>query len=95
MSEPLNDEQRIKMWKEIQQSIVDASNPREGEMTLTDIIEQIGTMTKGQVRTKISRLLEAGILSVRKITTDGGTLNVYFPEKELSQEELLDILTER
>ena len=91
---PLDDEKRQKIWKEITQALIDSANPREGELTIEQIIEITG-QTNDQLRRKIKKLLRDEVLGIRKISVDGARYNVYFPlQDEISGSEILEILTE-
>ncbi len=90
---PLDDEKRKEMWKEIHQAIVDSANPREGELTIEDIVEATG-LTEPKLRRRLKRLMEEEVLGRRKIAIEGSKYNVYFPLKEITSEEILGILTE-
>ena len=91
---PLDDEQRNKIWKEIKQALIDSANPREGELTMDQLVEMTG-QTVDQLHRKMKRLLKEEVLGVRKISVDGARYNVYFPlQDEISGDEILEILTE-
>ena len=91
---PLDDEQRNKIWKEITQALIDSANPRDGELTMDQLVEMTG-QTVDQLHRKMKRLLKEEVLGVRKISVDGARYNVYFPlQDELSGGEILEILTE-
>ncbi len=90
---PLDDEKRKGMWKEIHQAIIDSANPREGELTLENIVEATG-LTEPKLRKRLKRLMGEGILGKRKIAVEGAKYNVYFPLKDTTSEEILEILTE-
>ena len=91
---PLDDEQRNKIWKEITQALIDSANPRDGELTMDQLVEMTG-QTVDQLHRKMKRLLKEEVLGVRKISVDGARYNVYFPlQDEISGSEILEILTE-
>ena len=91
---PLDDEQRNKIWEEITQALIDSANPREGELTMDQLVEMTG-QTVDQLHRKMKRLLKEEVLGVRKISVDGARYNVYFPlQDEISGGEILEILTE-
>ena len=91
---PLDNEQRQNIWKEITQALIDSANPREGELTMDQLIEMT-SQTHDQLRKKIKRLLREEVLGVRKISVDGARYNVYFPLQDgISGGEVLEILTE-
>ena len=90
---PLNEGQRNDVWEAINQALVDSANPRDGELTNEQISEATG-QTEPQLREKLKRLIREDVLGVRKIATEGNKYNVYFPLKETSMDEVLEILTE-
>ncbi len=90
---PLDDEKRKEMWGEIHQAIVDSANPREGELTKEQIVEATG-LTEYKLRRKLKHLIEEEVLGVRKIAVGGARYNVYFPLKDVTSKEILEILTE-
>ena len=91
---PLDNEQRNKIWEEITQALIDSANPREGELTINQLIEMTG-QTHDQLRRKLERLIREEVLGIRKISIDGARCNVYFPlQDEISGSEILELLTE-
>jgi len=89
----LTDEQKKRMWKDIEQAILFSSSPKEGEYTIEDLIKATG-FKRNRMRTRLDRLLKAGILGKRKgVSPKGYPCNIYFPLKESSSEEILEVLT--
>ena len=90
---PLDDEKKELMWKEITGAIITLYQPKEGEKTAKQIAEIISYKhSMGNLRRRLNRLVDEGILGKRKIVTEEKVTNVYFPLIETSSEDLLDIL---
>ncbi|MHA2344638.1 MAG: hypothetical protein ACXADW_22500 [Candidatus Hodarchaeales archaeon] len=92
MSKPLNDKQRKAIWGDIERALIDASNPREGEVTLDEIMEATG-LSRSQSVKKMGQLVSEGIVEKRQIAIDGNRCNVYFALRDASFEEILNVLT--
>ena len=90
---PLDDEQRNKIWEEISDAIKYSTMPRDGELTKKQIQNLTG-LTEGKLKPKLEKLLEEEILRMRKIVSDGAIYNVYFPVADVSDIDILGLLTE-
>jgi len=90
---PLDNEKKEAMWKEITEAMVAMFHPKEGEMTAKQIAEMINySYSIENLRRKLNRLVDEGILGKRKIITEEKITNVYFPLAEATSEELLELL---
>lgn len=95
---PLTNEEKESVFDNIVKSIAYLHNPAPGEFTLQQLLDALKAMgyeaSLGKVRYRISKLTDAGLLSVRKIITNDTQTNVYMPLENTSYEELLDVLLE-
>jgi hypothetical protein len=89
----LTDEQKAKMWEQIEKALHNSTEPGEGEYTLAELMEITG-FNRNRILSRIKKLIEAEILGVRKGIAEGSYCNIYFPLKEVSVEEIVEILTE-
>lgn len=89
----LTDEKRKEIWGNIIQAINESHTPREGEMSIEDITAEVDGLSRHQIRRKMDRLIEGGVLFKRKVyPLSGGFINVYFPLEDTPMEDILDAL---
>ena len=89
----LTNEQKAKMWKQIEEALHNSTEPGEGEYTLADLLELTG-FNRNRMLSRIKKLMDAEIIGVRKGIADGSYCNIYFPLKEASLEEIVAVLIE-
>jgi hypothetical protein len=90
---PLTNEQKEKMWKQIEKALHNSSEPEEGEYTLAYLMEITG-FNRNRMLSRLTKLIDAEIIGVRKGIADGSYCNIYFPLKEASLEEIVAVLIE-
>lgn len=89
----LTNEQKEKMWKQIEEALHNSSEPSDGEYTLADLMKLTG-FNRNRMLSRLKKLMDAEILGVRKGIADGSYCNIYFPLKEASLEEIVAVLVE-
>ena len=95
---PLTDEQKENMLNDIVKSISYISKPAPGEFTVReihDILKDQGhKISLDMVRPRLRKLVNEEVLGVREIAQGGARTKVYVPLKDVSYEEILDVLLE-
>ena len=95
---PLTDEQKENVLSDIVKSISYISKPAPGEFTIQDVISAIGEqghkISRGKVRHRIYKLVDAEMVGVRKIVQSGSVTKVYIPLRDVSYEDILEVLLE-
>jgi hypothetical protein len=84
----LTDEQKEEMWEHIREALLSPPKPKKGEFTMVMLMEYTGC-GRNKLRNEVKKLIESEVLGLRKFKNT----NVYFPLKEMSTEELIDVLT--
>lgn len=88
----LTDEQKKKMWEHIREAIL-SSGPRDGEYLVTDLMDLTG-LGRNRLLSRLDKLIDAEIIGKRRGTSPKGiSCNIYFPLKEASLEEIIEVLT--
>ena len=95
---PLTDEQKENVLSDIVKSISYIGKPAPGEFTTQDVINALGDqgnkLSIGKVRYRIGKLVEAEMIGFRKIAKSGSITKVYTPLRDVSYEEILEVLLE-
>lgn len=98
MSKPLSDDEKERVFGDIVKSIAYISDPAPGEFTVETVLEALKETghetTRSKVFHRLTKLVEAGVLSKREIAGHGARTNVYFPLQDVDYEELVEILLE-
>ena len=95
---PLTNEQRENVLNDIVKSISYINKPAPGEFTIQNIMDALNeqgyNLSRGKVRYRIYKLVDAEIVGVRKISASGSVTKIYMPLRDVSYEEILDVLLE-
>lgn len=95
---PLTNEQKDDVFDNIVKSIAYLHEPAPGEFTIqmleNALIEGGHEITRAKILYRLDKLSDSGVLVKRKIASGGNKTNAYSPVKDLSYEELLEILLE-
>ena len=95
---PLNDEEKENILNDIVKSISYINNPAPGEFTIRDLIDALGeqgdSLSRNKIRFRIYKLVDAELLGVREIVKSGKRTKVYIPLRNVSYEEILEVLLE-
>jgi hypothetical protein len=93
---PITDNQKEKMFDDIRKSLSYIYEPAPGEFTLremVDALEESGSeISKDKVRHRLGKLVSAEVLGVRDINVKGSRMQVFLPLREISYEEIVEIL---
>ena len=95
---PLTKEQKENMFNDIVKSISYIYKPAPGEFTLQMLVDALkdsgNDISKNKTRHRLNKLVDAEVLSVRKINEHGARTKVFSPISGHSYDEILEVLLE-
>ena len=93
---PLSEDEKERVFGDIIKSIAHVHQPAPGEFTLNDLYDALSDagydISKNKIQHRLYKLLDAEVVGKREIILGRSRTIVYFPIKDVSSDEMVNVL---